>query len=182
MSGRERQEPMTLLSRKTDYALLLLSYLHNRPVGGCARTIAEHFGLSRAFVANILKELCQKEFVVSHRGVRGGYVLQRPADEITLAELLESLEDGFRLATCTGHPHEDIENECSMLHTCPIKQPIGELHRRIIDVLRTVSLAEIFQPTYQTTTFQPILSTLGLREMCSAGVADGIAINGSIPC
>ena len=63
---------MTLLSRKTDYALLILWYLHGHPTGGCARTIAEHFGLSRAFVANILKELCQKGFVGSHRGVNGG--------------------------------------------------------------------------------------------------------------
>ena len=162
---------MTLLSRKTDYALLILSYLHAHRDGGCARTIAEHLGLSRAFVANILKELCQKEFVVSHRGVKGGYFLQRPADEINLAELLESMEDGFRLANCNSH-HPENEDECIILHTCPIKQPIGELHRRILDTLRSVSLVEIFQPSYQTTTFQPVLSTLGLREACAAGVAD----------
>ena len=55
---------MTLLSRKADYALLILSYLSEKAVGGTARAIAEQFGLSRAFVANILKELCQKGFVV----------------------------------------------------------------------------------------------------------------------
>ncbi len=164
---------MTLLSRKTDYALLILSYLHAHGDGGCARTIAEHFGLSRAFVANILKELCQKGFVVSHRGVKGGYVLQRPADEITLAELLESLEDGFRLANCNDFGHQLVtEDECSMLNTCPIKRPIGELHRRILDTLRTVSLLEIFEPSTPTMTFQPVLSTLGYREECTAGVAD----------
>lgn len=162
---------MTLLSRKTDYALLILSYLHNHSEGGCARTIAEHFGLSRAFVANILKELCQKEFVVSHRGVRGGYTLQRPAEEINLAEVLESLEDGFRLANCTGHSYPETEDDCMMLHRCPIKQPIGELHRRILDTLRHVSLVEIFVPAGSTTTtFQPVLSTLGLREELVAGV------------
>src|SRR5882724_181631 len=94
-AGREGE--MTLLSRKADYALLILSYLNEKAVGGTARAIAERFGLSRAFVANILKELCQKGFVVSHRGVKGGYSLARPAESVSLAELLETIEDGFRL-------------------------------------------------------------------------------------
>src|SRR5262245_37212588 len=106
---------MTLLSRKTDYALLILSYLHGHHEGGCARTIAEHFGLSRAFVANILKELCQKGFVTSHRGVKGGYGLLRPADQVTLAELLESIDESFRLAYCNGH-HDEDEGECIVEH------------------------------------------------------------------
>ena len=91
---------MTLLSRKADYALLILSSLHRKAGGGNAREIAEQFGLSRPFVANILKELCQKGFVTSHRGVKGGYALQRPAADISLAELLEAIEDGFRLTVC----------------------------------------------------------------------------------
>src|SRR5437899_12970754 len=96
---------MTLLSRKADYALLILSHLHQNREGGNARAIAAKFGISRAFVANILKELCQKGFVDSHRGVKGGYALARPADSITLAELLESIDDGFRWTMCspTGH-------------------------------------------------------------------------------
>ena len=58
---------MTLLSRKADYALLILSYLHQKT--GTARAIAEKHGLSQSFVANILKELCHRGFVAGHRGV-----------------------------------------------------------------------------------------------------------------
>lgn len=164
---------MTLLSRKTDYALLILSYLHLHAEGGCARTIAESFGLSRAFVANILKELCQKGFLVSHRGVKGGYALQRPADEVSLAELLTSLEDGFQLANCNSPHHaEGGHDECSVLHVCPIRGPIGEVHRRILETLRTVTIAELFPPTTPTMTFQPVLATRNLREVCVSGVAD----------
>ncbi|MCE9530736.1 MAG: Rrf2 family transcriptional regulator [Planctomycetes bacterium] len=172
---------MTLLSRKTDYALLILSYLHTHPEGGCARTIAESFGISRAFIANILKELCQKGFVTSHRGVNGGYVLQRAADDITLAELLESLEDGFRVANCNNHSHGEAEGEseeeCVVSNICPIRGPIGELHRRILDMLRAVTIAELFQSALPTTTFQPILSTLNLRETYTSGVETLVPAN-----
>ena len=139
---------MTLLSRKADYALLILSYLHARPVGGTARAAAEKFGLSRPFVANILKELCQKGFVLSHRGVKGGYALARPAASISLADLLEELEDGFRLTACneSAHgPHAD-DGGCSLTAVCTVKGTMAEVHRRLIGVLRGVSLAELFDP------------------------------------
>src|SRR5262245_29142073 len=135
---------MTLLNRKTDYALLILWFLNQRPVGGSAREIAARFGLSRAFVANILKELCQRGFVTSHRGVKGGYELARPADRINLAELMAALEEPVRVANCTGH-HAPGDG-CTLTEVCPVKGPIAALHQRIFDVLRTVTLAELFRP------------------------------------
>lgn len=134
---------MTLLNRKVDYALLILSYLHHYPEGGSAREIAAKFELSRAFVANILKLLCQKGFVTSHRGVKGGYALDRQASEVNLAELMEALDDSFHLAECNK---ENSDHLCSLTHVCPVRGAIGDVHRRIRDVLRTVTLAEVFGP------------------------------------
>jgi len=158
---------MTLLSRKADYALLILSYLYERPVGGNARAIAEQFGLSRAFVANILKELCQKGFVASHRGVKGGYSLARPANTISLAELLETVEDGFRLTMCnpTGHADDD---GCSLTAVCTVKGTMAEVHRRLIEVLRGVSLAELFDPNLPKPVQMPALPMLAATGCCSA--------------
>jgi Rrf2 family protein len=136
---------MTLLSRKVDYAILILSWLARRTEGGSAREIAEAFALSRPFVANILKELCQKGFVTSHRGVKGGYVLLREPRDVTLAELMDALEEPFRLAEC-NHLASDHDT-CSLMHFCPVRGPIAEVHQRIREVLRRVTLAELFRPT-----------------------------------
>jgi Rrf2 family protein len=134
---------MTLLSRKVDYALLILAFLYHRPEGGCAREIADRFGLSRAFVANILKVLCGKGYVRSHRGVKGGYALQRPAEEIHLDELMEALGETFRLAECN---RDGAEGVCSVVSICPVRDAIARVHRRICDVLREVTLADLFCP------------------------------------
>jgi Rrf2 family cysteine metabolism transcriptional repressor len=153
----------TLLSKKTDYALLILAHLHERPAGGSAREVAERFGLSKAFLANILKELCQKGFLVSHRGVKGGYSLQRPAEQITLAELLQSMEDGWNLTTCASEA-EDAPHDCTVHNVCPIRGPLTEIHRRLLDALRGVSLADVFTPAGRPlTTFQPVLTVLNHR-------------------
>lgn len=158
---------MTLLSRKADYALLILSYLHDKPIGGNARAIAEKFGLSRPFVANILKELCQKGFVVSHRGVKGGYSLSRPANTISLAELLETIEDGFRLTMCNPAGHPANNDGCSLTAVCTVKGPMAEVHRKLIDVLRDVSLEELFNPTCAKQPHYPALPMLAAAGCCS---------------
>lgn len=145
---------MTLLSRKADYALLILSYLHTHETGN-AREIAAKFALSRAFVANILKELGHKGFVTSTRGVKGGYLLQRASATITLAELLEAVEDGFQLTLCNEHT---TEAKCEVEHICPVKSPMLEIQRRITAVLRGVTLGDIFAPTTGST----VLTTLGM--------------------
>jgi Rrf2 family protein len=141
---------MPLLNRKIDYALLILCYLHHKTEGGCAREIAQRFGISRPFVANILKDLCQRTYVQSHRGVKGGYVLLPQTAERTLADLMDALDDTVQLAECNAIPADGC---CDLLDICPIRQPIAEVHRRIRDVLESVRLVDLFQ---QSTMERPI--------------------------
>ena len=132
---------MPLLNRKIDYALLILCYLHHKVEGGCAREIAGRFGISRAFVANILKDLCQQGYVRSHRGVKGGYLLRELTATRTLADLIDALDDTVQLAECnTPQP----ENCCSLAAYCPIRLPIAEVHNRIREVLESVKLLDLF--------------------------------------
>ena len=159
---------MTLLSRKADYALLILSYLNDKPGGGTARAIADKFGLSRAFIANILKELTQKEFVVSHRGVKGGYSLARPAQSISLAELLETIEEGFRLTMCSPDSHGIEDDSCSHSGVCTVKGTMAEVHRRLVEVLRGVTLAELFEPTLPRPPHLTGLPVLSQGGCCSS--------------
>ena len=160
---------MTLLSRKADYALLIVSYLHHKPEGGNARAIAERFGLSRPFVANILKELCQKGYVASHRGVKGGYALRPTTEAVTLADFLASIDEGFRLTVC--NTPADPADVCSLESSCPVKGPLGEIHKRIVDVLRGVTLAEVVAPPPVSPAAPGLLPMLPLRDAacCTGG-------------
>src|SRR5438128_8032380 len=118
---------MALLTRKVDYAILVLSFLHDKPEGGCAREIAARFGLSRACVANILKELCHKGYVTSHRGVKGGYVLALPTDRVNLADFIEAMDDPFHLTVCSDVSAGD---GCTVSAHCPVRAPLAAIHQR----------------------------------------------------
>lgn len=129
---------MALLSRKVDYALMILSYLHHRPEGGCARLIAERFDLKPAFAANVLKVMCRSGLVSSQRGIRGGYTLARKGDEIALSDVLDAVGETFHLADCNRD-----EGGCSLEGVCPVRSVIAEVHARIRAVLDEVTLAEL---------------------------------------
>jgi Rrf2 family transcriptional regulator, cysteine metabolism repressor len=161
---------MALLSRKTDYALLILAYLQRQEGGASAREIADQYQLSRPFVANILKELTQRGYVASQRGVKGGYTLTRSAGSITIKELLVSLEDGFRFSSCVdgGHDHE----ACGMESICPIKSPIQELHRRLLEVLERVTVADLLQSPPSAAAAG--LTLLTVRTAAPAALSQGI--------
>jgi Rrf2 family protein len=94
-------------------------------------------------VANILKRLCHRGLVASHRGVKGGYALRRPAGEIRMSELMDALDDPLYLAQC-NRPGAD--GSCGLTHVCPVRGAIGEVHRRLRDMLANVTLAELFGP------------------------------------
>jgi Rrf2 family protein len=156
---------MALMSRKVDYALWILSDLCERPEGACAREIAGRFGLSRPFVANILKQLCQVGFVSSHRGVKGGYVMRPHTASASLAELMEALGEPFRFAECNRLPHP---SGCSLVGVCPVRGPVGEVHRRIQEVLQGVTLAELFRSAPSEACVQVGLGCFSGRELAGA--------------
>ncbi len=133
---------MGFLSRKVDYGLLVLYSLSQCEEGGSARTISDQFGLSRAFVANILKSLRKKGLIESQRGVKGGYSLKISPEEIFLTDLMDALDEPFHLAECC---QESPDESCSVFGRCPIKGPIAEFHSRIRNMLGSISLADLIE-------------------------------------
>jgi len=132
---------MSFLSRKTDYALLILHSLAGSQTGMSARQISSMYGIGRPFVANILKMLCSTGMLNSHRGVLGGYSLARPVGGITLDQIFDACEEPFQLTDCTS----DDSDSCSILPSCPLKHAMSNLHNRVKNLLRNVTLDEFFR-------------------------------------
>src|SRR6476620_4452355 len=100
------------ISAKVDYALRACTEL---AVAGDGPTkgdrIAAAQGIPIKFLENILSELRNAGIVATQRGVEGGYWLARPADKITLAEVMRALEGP--LANVRGHRPETLASEGS---------------------------------------------------------------------
>lgn len=136
---------MTFLSRKADYALLILYFLSRKEKGASCREISEAFQLGRPFLANILKSLSHGGLVISHRGIHGGYVLSRPTNKIRLTDVLNALTETFYFNECNTS-NSDSEIGCAILALCPIRQGMASLHNRILAMLEDIKLNDLFAP------------------------------------
>src|ERR1700761_2205984 len=83
------------LTVKADYAIRALAELAARGQDGTtvtAEEISDAQDIPRRFLLGIMSELRRDHLVVSHRGVNGGYLLGHPAADITLADVIRSVE------------------------------------------------------------------------------------------
>ncbi|MDQ3740239.1 MAG: Rrf2 family transcriptional regulator [Actinomycetota bacterium] len=96
------------ISAKADYALRAVAELATAEGGGPVKgeQLATRQDIPPKFLENILGDLRHAGLVRSQRGADGGYWLQRPAGEITLAEIVRAVEGP--LATVRGQRPEDV--------------------------------------------------------------------------
>jgi len=124
------------VSAKVDYALRPM--LELAAAGGLVKgeRLASAQGIPRKFLETILLELRHEELVASQRGVEGGYVLAKPAAEITVADVIRAVEGP--IATVRGSRPEDV----TYAGSASALQPLWlELRGAMRDVLEGTTLA-----------------------------------------
>jgi Rrf2 family protein len=95
------------ISAKVDYAVRagveLAAATDDKPIK--AERIATAQDIPLNFLENILGELRHAGIVRSHRGAEGGFRLARPADQVTVADVIRAVEGP--LASVRGGPPEE---------------------------------------------------------------------------
>jgi Rrf2 family cysteine metabolism transcriptional repressor len=126
--------------------------------------IAEHDGLPLAYLEHLVARLRKAGLIDSRRGARGGYMLARPASEITMAEVVEALEGSIAPIECislgadgqvvcsrelslTGHPAESSGAAPLPSHVCPTKLLWTRVRGSIVSTLQQTTLADLLEPT-----------------------------------
>ena len=142
---------MLQLTKKTEYGLIALVHLADR--GGelvSVREIGDRYPIPKRLLAEVLKDLARAELVQSQRGATGGYSLARPADAITLGQIVEALEGRPQVSNCeTSVPHGSAlpattrHSECEMQGFCRIRAPLHRLREHLIEMLEQTTLASL---------------------------------------
>lgn len=108
-----------LFSRECEYALQAMAYLGLHPTGTFV-SIAEmskRLEIPYHFLGKIFQKLSTKNLVYSQKGPDGGFSLLRPAQEITLLDIVEAIDGTDFLKQCVmGFPECDDKNPCAV-HT-----------------------------------------------------------------
>jgi FeS assembly SUF system regulator len=135
---------MLRISKIIDYGTLVLTHMAGYPERVfSAADLATTLGLGQPTVSKVLKLLGQRGLVKSSRGPRGGYVLGRSPADISIAQIIDALEDQpFGLTECTATP-----GACSVEAGCHIRTNWQRINAIVRRTLEDVSIADMVRPT-----------------------------------
>jgi Rrf2 family protein len=137
-----------MFSTKAEYGVRVMVELARR--GGDQPVplaeIADHEGLPLAYLEHLVARLRRAELIESRRGARGGYLLARQADQITMAEVVEALEGTIAPIECiSSTPGGGVvcSRETDPDHVCTTKILWTRVRFAIIHTLAETTLADL---------------------------------------
>jgi Rrf2 family protein len=134
---------MLKLSKKAEYALMAAKYMALKNSSGysTAKEISESYKIPYNLVAKVLQNMVKSDLAVSAKGTNGGFSLAKNPMEISVIDIIKSVESNYKLVDCI-QPGSSLQ-DCSHLDCCKIRDPLIEIQRKIDKVFSETSLVQI---------------------------------------
>lgn len=134
-----------MLTKKGKYGLKALVHLARLQPGesDLVSNIAESNDIPKKFLDAILGELRNGGFLFSKKGKGGGYMLARPAEEITIGDVVRTLDGPLAPIPCASHRFYRPCDDCGDQAACAVRLMMLEVRDAIANVLDKRTLADM---------------------------------------
>ncbi|WP_118857997.1 SUF system Fe-S cluster assembly regulator [Sphingomonas mesophila] len=132
------------LTHFADYAVVMMTAAARREAGArlSATELADETGVPLPTAQKLMQSLSRHGLLTGQRGAGGGYALARPANEISLADIVEAVEGPIALTQCKG---AEAVSDCALDAHCRVKPHMGIVGAKVRGALGAVSLMELAQ-------------------------------------
>ena len=129
------------LSHLADYAVVLMTAAARRDAGArlSATELSGETGVPLPTTQKLMGQLASSGLLTSVRGASGGFALSRPADAISLADIVEAVEGPITLTMCSDSTNHD----CILDAHCRVKPHMGVVGNAVRGALGAVRLTEL---------------------------------------
>jgi Rrf2 family protein len=135
------------ITRQADYAVRAVLYLARLGPDHRAATsaIAKDQSIPPSFLAKIVSQLSVAGLLQTSRGARGGVSLARPAEEISLLEVVEAIDGPILLNECVAN-----NGNCEFRDSCPMRPIWVETQANLVGRLNAATFDGLIAETPQT--------------------------------
>ena len=130
------------LNRSTDYAIQMLLYLAKAGKTVSSSKLAAAIGVSHRYLLQISAKLRAAGFIRAAYGSSGGLMLVKDPDEISLYDIILSMEGAVRTGEICGTPAPEIEQEIAIL-----ERMYHSVDGMLGQALRKIMLSDILDKT-----------------------------------
>lgn len=93
------------ITLETDYAIRIVDLLAKRKERLDAKTISDNTNVPQTFALKILRKLAAGNIVTSYKGAKGGYELSQMDDELSVYDVVETMEGIYMLSRCVDNQY-----------------------------------------------------------------------------
>lgn len=149
---------MLRISKKVDYAIRVVMALamKDREEWVSATSIQEETQIPVSFSRRIIANLSQLALIESIPGPNGGIRLARPADQISLLDVLEGLEGDIMVMDCICE-----EKACAFSSDCVVRPHLDRIQRILSDELRKIDFLQLAKESIES---YDLITRLGLSQ------------------
>ena len=133
---------MLQVSRKFEYGLHAVTYLATRGVGRVVtvKEMADTIGFSQEFLSKAMQSLKRAGIVISVQGVKGGYTLGKPPEEITIADIGVAIEGKPHMTRCALKL-----DRCEIAGYCSYRGYMHTLQERIQGLMGSTTVGDLLR-------------------------------------
>jgi len=133
------------LSKLTDYGTVIMARMaREQDRIFAAPELAAAIGVATPTASKILKMLARGELLLSVRGAKGGYMLSRPAAEISVAHIIDAMEGPIGVTECSA-----TSGLCAQEAACSIRGNWQRINLVIRRALGQITLADMARPAFR---------------------------------
>ena len=127
------------LSKTSEYALRILIYMAKKPADlYTAKYLIEQLHVSDKYLRRLMTELSKAGFIKSTQGRDGGYTFAKPINEISLYDIIDSVESMDKLNDCVlGF------NECSCTIPCAMHDEWLVIRQKLNKIFHETKLSDL---------------------------------------
>ena len=103
-----------------EYAFIAMVYVAQHSKDGLikARTISKTYDIPHKFFLKVVQKLAKANVLKSRRGLRGGFTLAKPSNEITILEIIEAIRGPFEQITLLSQQGNNAPFAVKMEQVC----------------------------------------------------------------
>ncbi len=128
------------ITRQADYAMQAVWYISKLGANqrAATRQIATEQHIPASFLAKIISQLSIAGLLQTSRGARGGVMLAKKPEEISLLEVVEAIDGPITLNECV---HD--ETACNFGATCPLRAVWCDAQDDLINRLKGSNFSQV---------------------------------------
>ncbi|AAO35632.1 transcriptional regulator [Clostridium tetani] len=107
------------------------------------KSISERQNISEYYLEQLFATLRKADLIKSIRGAQGGYLLSREPKDISIAEIIETLEGPVELSNCVS------QGECENMDSCSTRLLWVRIKESIDNVTKTTTLQDMVDDYYK---------------------------------